>query len=618
MSDKIVRIGGATGGEVDGAYGLMQLLAAPDLDYVILDYLSEPSMAPLGGMAAADPESGYLADFLNLHVEPTLPTLASRGIKLISNGGGINPKGAAAEIERRAAAQGIKIRVAAITGDDIRDLAETMRAEGRTDMFNGSPFPSNIRSMNAYIGAFPVAAALAKGADIVLTGRVVDSALVLGPLIHEFGWTEQDYDLLAAGTVAGHLLECGAQVAGGTFTDWRDVPDWTNPSYPIGEISSDGTTVITKVPGTGGLVSVGTVSEQLLYEVSDPQAYIVPDVVCDFSEINLEQIGPDRVRVTGARGYPPTETYKVCTTYADGWRAASLTPIIGIDAEAKAERRSRSLVDLTRRMLRDKNLPDWTRVHTEVIGTDQGYGPRRRPAGHEVIAKIVVEHPDPGGAEIFWREERASQMYMSVGTASPTASYLGAPRIVPVTRLFSFLLEKDRVALSLTLDGKTETIPIRTQGGFATGMIRRPQPAGRQGEAEGTVPLIALAWARSGDKGNLFNVGVIARNPVYLPWIRAALTTEAVADWYRHLFPDPASGRVDRYDAPGFHALNFVVHEALEGGVASGSPLLDRSAKGMGQQLLEFPIPVPRTILLEARATLDQVAPSLAAASSAA
>jgi hypothetical protein len=223
----------------------------------------------------------------------------------------------------------------------------------------------------------------------VITGRVVDSALALGPLIHEFGWDAHDYDSLAAGTLAGHLLECGAQVTGGTFTDWRSVPAWENIGFPIGECHADGSLVITKPAGTGGLVNVGTVAEQLLYEVSDPADYIVTDVRCDFSHVKLEEIGADRVRVCGARGFAPTETYKVCITYDDGWRAIAYQPLIGEDATAKAERQAAALFARTRVLLRARGLRDFTATSCIVIGAERSFGAHAQPGGgREVICKL--------------------------------------------------------------------------------------------------------------------------------------------------------------------------------------------------------------------------------------
>ncbi|MDE2620575.1 MAG: DUF1446 domain-containing protein, partial [Sphingomonadales bacterium] len=589
---KVVRIGGASGALNDSVIAVPQLLRVPGLDYLAFDYLGEAAMGLFRQMQEADPRSGFLPDFVNLHVGPYLADLKARGIKVITNAGGMNPVGLAEMIRQRGREMGLEIRVATVTGDDIAGLAPQLRAEGLRDMFNGMALPAaGLGAVNAYLGAFPIAAALAAGADMVITGRVVDSALILGPLIHEFGWGPQDYDLLAAGTTAGHLLECGAQVSGGTFTDWDSVPDWANIGFPVGECHADGTFVITKPEGTGGLVSTGTVAEQLLYEVSDPQAYIVPDVVCDFSGIRLEQVGPDRVQVSGARGYPPTDSLKLCATFSAGWRSVALIPITGIDAVRKAQRTADALLERTSRLLVERNQPDWKARHVEVIGTETAYGPRAQAlAPREVLLKIVVDHEDMAAALMFGREQTCAIMNMAVGTS--IAPIIAAPRAFPLTDMFLGLIARDRVTAEVRLDGRAISFTAPRQGGFDPHAIMRPQvpPAPADGDVE--VPLIRLAYARSGDKGRLFNVAAIARRPEYLPYIRASLTPEAVKDWYRHLFDDPAHGRVDAYEAPGPQAINFVVHDAQGGGI-NISPRFDAAAKSMGQHLLEMPVRIP-------------------------
>lgn len=423
--------------------------------------------------------------------------------------------------------------------------------------------------------------------------------MTLGPLIHEFGWNPDQHDLLAAGTLVGHLIECGTQVTGGTYTDWRVVPDWANGGFPVAECHADGSAVITKPAGTGGLVSTGTVSEQMLYEVADPQAYFVPDVTCDFSAVRVTQQGPDRVHVSGARGYPPTPTYKVCATWHRGWRATVMQPIVAIDAVPRAQRQAAAQFKRFERLLEQRGLGPCLGTHLDVIGSEGTLGARARNLrSREVVCRMVVEHPERAAAELFGRESFAALMTMSAGSLiSPS------PVVVPVLRVFSFLLEKAAVPVTLTIDGETHALALRADGGFDPTQIVRPAvpSAPAATGATGEVPLLALAIARSGEKGNLFNVAVIARRPECLPWIRAALTPERVADWYRHLFDDPGARRVERFEVPGVHALNFVVHECLGGGIM-GSMRLDAAAKNMAQLLLEIPVRVP----LELMDALDQ------------
>lgn len=594
---RVVKIGGASGALNDTAIAVPGLLTVPDLDYLVFDYLGEGAMGLFRRMKQADPASGFLTDFVDIHVGPYLAELKARGIPVIANAGGMNPEGLAELIRQRGREQGLSLRIATVTGDDIEPLVPQFRAEGLRDIETGEALPVGELSLHVYLGAFPIARALAAGADMVITGRVVDSALILGPLIHEFGWGPGDHDLLAAGTVAGHLLECGAQATGGTFTDWQDVPDWANIGFPVGECHADGSMIITKPPGTGGLVSIGTIAEQLLYEVSDPQAYIVPDVVCDFSTVTLEPVGPDRVRVSGARGYPAPSTLKVCGTFEQGWRSVALIPLSGIDVVAKAQRTAAALLERTSAMLRAQGRADWSLTHVEVIGTETAYGPRARAlAPREVLLKIVVDHADPAACAMFGREQTTAIMNMAPGTS--IAPIIAAPRAFPLTGMFFALIGRDLAAAEVRLDGAELDFVDPVVPGFDPGVIQRPPvpaPAGDLGEMA-IVPLIRLAWARSGEKGRLFNVAAIARDPAWLPYIRASLTVEAVTDWYRHLFGDPSAPRVEIFDAPGVHALNIVAHDAQGGGI-NLSPRFDAAAKSMGQHLLEMPVRVPRSLL---------------------
>jgi len=588
---KVVRIGGATASLADTALSVPQLLSGGNLDYLVFDYLAEGSMGIFGRMQAADPSLGYGFYFLSLHVGPHLEEIAARGVKVVANAGGVNPAGLAAALVKMIADKGLDLTVACVEGDDLRGRVDELRAAGHRDMFIDTEFPENIVSANAYLGAFPVAAALSKGADIVITGRVVDSAIVLGPLIHEFGWGADDLDLLAAGTLAGHLLECGAQVTGGTFTDWRDVPDWANIGFPIGECYADGSVVITKPDETGGLVSIGTVAEQILYEVSDPANYIMPDVRCDFSHVQLEQIGEHRVRVSGAKGRAPTDTYKACITFDGGWRTVAYQPIIGEDAAEKAKRQAQALFRRGRALLQSNGLSDFTLTETVLIGGEASFGAHGNPGGgREIICKLIAEHPNREGAEIFSREQWAGISGMSVGTSINLAT-----QVTPMTGVFLFLIGKDGITPTVTINGVAHKQPV------AKGVrVSEPMPKSRA-ETETslaslddgvTVDLIQLAWARSGDKGHMFNVAVIARQPDFLPYLRRALTLAAVSDWYAHLGPKGALPRVEGFDAPGLNALNFVVYDALIGGI-NASTKLDPAAKGMAQMLLRFPVKVP-------------------------
>ena len=577
-----VRIGGGAAFFIDSALAVPQLLAA-GVDYIILDYLAEGAMGLLGRLRLADPNGGFPADFMAVHIGPHLAAIAAKRVRIIANAGGVNPAGLAAVLRRRLADLGLDLKVAAIAGDDLSGRAGEF-AGSVVDMANGAAFPAQgLTSCNAYLGAFPIAAALAGGADIVITGRVVDSALALGPLIHEFGWGLRDFDLLAAGTLAGHLIECGAQATGGTFTDWREVAGWANIGSPIAECAADGSLVITKPDGTGGLVSIGTVAEQMLYEVGDPQAYFVPDVTCDFSGVRLQQLAPDRVGVTGARGLPPTATLKACATFDDGWRAIAYQPIIGPDAVARAQRQADALFARGRAMLAGQGLADFRRTDAVLIGAGASLGPRVfDAAAQEVVIKLVADHDSASAAGMFVREQFAAISAMAPGTSVS----FGA-QVIPIAGLVSFLIPKSEVTATIDLGDGPLAFAGEDVAGFDAAMIERPAVVAMPG----TVPrrLGELAFLRSGEKGETINIAVIARDPAHLPALRAALTPEAVAGWLAHLFDAP--GDVAIYDVPGVAGFNLVLAGALPGGI-NATTRLDPAAKSVGQQMLGFVVPV--------------------------
>jgi hypothetical protein len=462
---KIIRIGAATTFFNDSRMGIAQLLEkAETLDYIIFDFLAESVMGGLGRSMANGTGQGFAADFVDGYILPHLQMLPDRRIRIVANAGGLNPVACAEALRRSAKAAGLTVRVGVVEGDNLTSRCAAIITTETRDMFDNSPVlekvenADHINSLVAYTGAFPIAAAIAAGADIVITGRAVDSAMALGPLIHEFGWGPDDFDLLAAGTLAGHLLECSAQVTGGTFTDWRDVPNWAGIGMPIGECRADGRLVITKPEGTGGLVSVGTVSEQLLYEVSDPQRYYVADVICDFTDVRLEQIGPDRIEVSGARGLGRTATYKASLTYDAGWRATALIPIIGLEATAKAQRLGDELLSRTGDMLRQSQLPPFTQTRCDVIGGD-GSG------ATTAVCRLVADHPDQTGAQVLMREQSSAISHMSVGI---TLS-LGAT-VRPVQRITGFLIPKAALSQTVTVDGVV--VPSTSIDPVAKGMAQ--------------------------------------------------------------------------------------------------------------------------------------------------
>lgn len=565
--DRLVRIGGGSAFFIDSALAVPQLLRE-GVDYILLDYLAEGAMGLFGRARRADPAAGFPSDLLDVHIGPFLKDIAAQGIRIVTNAGGVNPEGLAGALRQRIAALGLTIRVACVAGDDLMDRLESMA--GLADMFTGAAFPAaGVTSCNAYLGAFPIAEALARGADIVITGRVVDSALALGPLIHEFGWQRGEWDKLSGGTLAGHLIECGAQVTGGTFTDWREVEGWATIGAPIAECHADGTCTITKPAGSGGLVSRGTVAEQLLYEVADPQRYFVPDVTCDWSGVTIVETGPDRVRVSGARGLPPPATLKACATWDDGWRASVWQPVIGPAAREKASRQAEALFERGRLMLRGRNLSEWRRCEAVLAG-----------GAEEVLLKLVVEHDEMLPVQMFLREQFAAISAMAPGT-----SVAFAPTVQPMMHLASFAVPRDWARPSI--DG--EVLDDDHPAWFDPALTVRPPVPSRPAPGQTFAPLESLAWARSGEKGETINVGVIARRPEDLPALRAALTEKALRGW----LSDLGNFALTVYDLPGFAALNLVLDGALPGGL-NASQRLDPAAKSVAQRLMRFPVRLPR------------------------
>jgi len=594
MRRGIVRIGGASGFWGDSAAGAPQLLRRANVDYLIFDYLAEITMSIMAKARQRDPAMGYATDFVSTAMADILRDVVDQGVKVITNAGGINPTSCAAALRALAEEQGLSLRVAVVIGDDLMPMLPTLREAGTTEMFTGALLPERLLTANAYLGAFPIAMALDTGADVVITGRCVDSALALGPLIHELEWRRGDLDLLAAGSLLGHIIECGAQATGGIHTDWRDVPGWDDIGFPIAECRADGTFVVTKPGGTGGLVNRAVVAEQLLYEIGDPADYRLPDVTCDFTAVKLRQTGENRVEVSGARGLPPSSSYKVSATYSEGYRCTGGFTVIGMEAAAKGRRAAETIITRTRRMLRDANFEDFDASEIEILGAESLYGDQARSdAVREVVVRISVSHRDQRALGIFAKE------LAPMGTGGPpgtTGFAAGRPKPQPIVKLFSFLLPKAKAPpCAVLMDDLVLTVPAAQIG--AEIQARRPviEPDMQPGDGEVVeVPLIRLAWARSGDKGDVANIGVIARDPSLVAVLARQLTAQRVADRFSHLIKGP----VQRYALPGLGAFNFVLQGALGGG-GTASLRNDPQGKSYAQILLEMPIRTPIALLAE-------------------
>lgn len=594
-AEKVVRIGCGAGFWGDSADGPAQLVRAGGLDYLVMDYLAEITMSLLARAKAKKPDAGYATDFVDAVMKPLLPEIARQRIKVVTNAGGVNAAACRAALEAVIREAGVDLKVAAVVGDDLLPRAEALRAAGVRAIDDGAAFPVQPWSANVYLGATPIAAALAAGADIVVTGRCVDSALALGPLMHEFGWQVDDYDSLAAGSLVGHIIECGAQCTGGLFTDWQDVPGWDDMGFPIAECHADGSCVITKPAGTGGLVTPATVAEQITYEIGDPARYLLPDVACDFTAVALAPDGPDRVRVSGARGVAPGGQYKASVTFKDGYRATAMMMIGGHQAAAKAQRVAEAILARTRRLFAARGFDDYREVSVEVLGAESTYGPHARHGDtREVVLKIGVAHRASEPLELFAREIFPSATAMAQGL---TGFAGGRPNVQPVIRLHSCYIDKTTVPVTVEFDGRE--IPI------APNTAATPAPAPDDSAlplfaaaADGVeAPLRLFAHGRSGDKGDSANVSLLARNPRWLPLLRAQLTADAVARYFAHRVHGP----VTRYEWPGLNGFNFVLQQALGGGGVA-SLRHDPQGKAYAQMLLDFPLRVPRAWLTEVQA----------------
>ncbi|HWH84686.1 MAG TPA: acyclic terpene utilization AtuA family protein, partial [Burkholderiaceae bacterium] len=379
-----MRIGGASGFWGDTAMAVPQLLAGGGLDYLVFDYLAEVTMSILAAQRAKDASAGYATDFVQITMREALPALRAQGVRVVANAGGVNPLACRDALRALAAELGLALKIGVVLGDDLLARAGEFRAAGVTEMFSGEPFPAKVASVNAYLGALPIARALDAGCDVVITGRCVDSAVTLGVLMHEFGWRDDAYDELAQGTLAGHLIECGAQATGGLFTDWEQVSDWENIGFPIVEAHADGHFVITKAPETGGLVTPASVAEQLLYEIGDPRAYLVPEVACDFTAVRMTPDGAHRGRVDGATGRAPTAHYKVSATFADGYRNTGFLTIAGTEAA--------------------RGLAAFTETRIEVLGAESMFGAAGRGDAREVVLKMSAKAASRDTLELFARE----------------------------------------------------------------------------------------------------------------------------------------------------------------------------------------------------------------------
>ena len=569
-----------------------QLVHSGNIDYLVFDYLAEVTMSILASAKMKNPDLGYATDFIK-HIGPLLTEIKKQQIKVISNAGGINLISCKNAVLEEAKKVGIELNIAIVEGDNLINQENMLRALPVKELETDKSLPEGIVSINAYLGADGVKQALEQGADMVITGRCVDSAVVLGPLMYEFDWKYNEYDKLAAGSLAGHIIECGAQCTGGNFTDWHFVNNFDNMGFPIVEVESDGSFIVTKPEGTGGIISFGTVAEQFLYEIGDPQNYLLPDVTCDFTNVNIKEIGSDQVSVSGARGKPPSNTYKVSSTYLHGYRITIAAIICGINASKKAQVVADAIIKKTKRIFSDNGLEDYLDTNISIIGTETTYGKNRNNADpREVLLRIVATHKQKDALILLSREIAQASTGMTPGFVNMLG---GRPSVSPSIRLFSFLLPKDQINTTVYINDKqyeVENFTSKLNHINSTAKVSSSSDILDITDTE--VALIKLAYARSGDKGDHANIGVIARKAEYLPYIRNALSKKTVAKYFAHIL----KGDVDRWDIPGINALNFLLKNSLGGG-GMASLNVDPQGKGYAQQLLDIMIPVPSRIAEE-------------------
>ena len=589
MSSKKIRVGCASGFWGDTSIAAKQLVEKASLNYLVFDFLAEVTMSILSRAKLRNPKLGYATDFID-HITPLLKKIKNENIKVVTNAGGINPYSCKAALDFEAKKLGLKLNIAIVEGDDILSKLSALKKQGVREMEKQSFLPDSCLSINAYLGAPGIIKALSEGADIIIAGRLVDSALVLGPLMYEYDWKHSDYDLLSAGSLAGHIIECGAQCTGGNYTDWKKVKGFENIGFPFVDVFPNGDFIVSKSIGTGGMVTFGTVAEQLVYEIGNPEEYILPDVVCDFSNVKITEIGLNKVLVKGAKGYPPTQYYKNSATYMDGYRSIGTLVIGGKDALQKGEIIGSAIIKRCSAIFKENKLKDFSNTSFDIIGSNSIYGPEMdNEKTKEVVLRIVATHTQKEALSIFSKELAQAVTGMPAGVIN----YLGGrPKVSPSIHLFSFLLPKDQIKITVRMDNKifqvTPYEPRTTKRKSHNSHLKKKiSPL----EKDHLVPLIKLAYARSGDKGDHANIGVIARRKDYFDFINRELSPSRLSKFFSHVL----KGDVQKWELPGINGLNFLLKNALGGG-GMASLNLDPQGKAYAQQLLEYPIPVTKEL----------------------
>ncbi|HEY1574029.1 MAG TPA: acyclic terpene utilization AtuA family protein [Pseudonocardiaceae bacterium] len=552
----MLRIGNMSGFYGDRFAAMREMLTGGELDVLTGDYLAELTMLILGRQRLRDPNAGYATTFLR-QLEDCLGLAVDRGVRIVSNAGGLNPAGLADAVRALAERLGIPVRVAHVEGDDLLPRADELGLTGAL-------------TANAYLGGWGIAECLAAGADVVVTGRVTDASLVTGPAAAHFGWACTDYDALAGATVAGHVIECGAQATGGNFSFFTELLDADHIGFPVAELHDDGTAVITKHPGTGGAVTVETVTAQLLYEIGGPR-YLGPDVTTRFDTIDLAADGPDRVRITGVHGEPPPGTAKVCLNTLAGFRNSATFVLCGLDIETKAA--------LVRRQVGGADVT-WTLARTDHTDADS----EERASA---FLHATVRTPDSKRAKAFSRAcvELALASYPGFTLTAPPAdgTPVGVyrPEYVPAAVVPHVAVLPDGRRIDVAPHPPTA----------APAELDEPDAEPVTGPTR-QVPLGTVLGARSGDKGGDANLGVWVRTDAAYPWLAGYLTTDRL----RTLLPEARDLDIERHPLPSLRAVNFVLHGLLGEGVAA-STRFDPQAKALGEWLRSRIADVPEVLL---------------------
>lgn len=584
MSD-VLRIANCSGFYGDRLSAAREMVEGGPIDILTGDYLAELTLMILLKDRMRDPSLGYARTFLR-QLEEVAASCAERGIKIVVNAGGLNPAGCAEAARALYTKLGIRAAVAHIEGDDLLPRLERLQAEGESFNHLDKDIPLSsleqpVLSANAYLGGWGIAAALERGADLVICPRVTDAALTLGPAAWRFGWARDDWDRLAAGVVAGHVIECGAQCTGGNYAFFREVKDLHHPGFPIAEMHADGSFVITKHEGTGGLVDVGTVTAQLLYEIAGP-AYLNPDVTARFDTIHLEPDGADRVRVSGVRGEPPPPTAKVCINHLGGFRNSMTFVLAGLDIEEKARLAEQTLWEALGGKQR------FAETHVSLRRGDQP-----DPSNNEqAFAFLTVAVKDPD-------REKVGRAFTSKAVEMALASYPGFTTTSPPAKETQFgvywpaLVAAEAIEQCVVIGDETlaiapTAIPPRFDAPTVTAQSTREMPSGPTRES----PLGVICGARSGDKGGNANVGIWTRSADAYDWLDAFLSVERL----RELLPETRELAVDRFAFPNLRAINFVIKGLLGDGVAA-SLRSDPQAKSFGEYLRAKHVPIPVSLL---------------------